>query len=67
MEKNMQEQQKIDPKAQENQSRRIGLEDRLREPVKNTQHNQKALDAARNARFTSTGEPSEAPSAVDSE
>jgi len=57
----MKEAEKIDPKAQENQSRRIGLQDRLREDVKDAKHDQKALDAARQARFAATGEPSLAP------
>ncbi len=53
----MKEAEKIDPKAQENQSRRIGLQDRLREDVKDAKHDQKALDAARQARVAATGEP----------
>ncbi len=53
----MKEAGKIDPKAQENQSRRIGLQDRLREDVKDAKHDSKAQERARNARFASTGEP----------
>ncbi len=52
---------KIDPKAQEHESRRIGLQDRLAEKVVDTKHDQKALDAARKGRFDATGEPSQAP------
>jgi len=56
---------KIDPKAQENQSRRIGLQDRLREDVKDAKQDNDCLNRARAARFAATGEPSQAPAASD--
>ena len=61
----MKEQQKIDPKAQENQSRRIGLQDKLRQDVKVAKEDHDCLKRAKRARFAATGEPSQAPSASD--
>jgi hypothetical protein len=58
----MKEAERIDPKAQENQSRRIGLQDKLRDDVKVAKEDPDCLDRARSARFASTGEPKEAPS-----
>jgi len=57
------------PKAgqREVESRRLGLQDRLKEKVDDARHNQKALDSARKARFESTGELHVAPSTVDEE
>lgn len=58
----MKEAERIDPKAQENQSRRIGLQDKLREDVKAPKEDPDCLERARAARFEATGEPKEAPS-----
>lgn len=58
----MKEAEKIDPKAQENQSRRIGLQGKLREDVKVAKEDPDCLERARAARFEATGEPSETPS-----
>ena len=52
----MKEAGKIDAKAQENESRRIGLQDRLKEKVVDAKEDTKAHDLARNARFAATGE-----------
>jgi hypothetical protein len=63
----MKQADKIDAKAPENASRRIGLQDRLKEDVKITKHDQGALNAARQRRFDTTGEPSTAPCYEDAE
>jgi hypothetical protein len=47
---------RIDAKAQENESRRIALEGRLKEKVVEAKEDTKAHDRARNARFAATGE-----------
>lgn len=54
---------KIDPKAQENQSRRIGLQSRLAEKVVDAKEDHGCQQKALKARFASNGEPSEAPKA----
>jgi hypothetical protein len=61
----MKEAEKIDPKAQENQSRRIGLQDKLRQDVEVAKEDHDCLKRARAARFAATGEPSQAPSASE--
>jgi hypothetical protein len=61
----MKQTEKIDPKAQENQSRRIGLQDKLREDVKPPKEDPDCLERARAARFEATGEPSVAPTTSD--
>jgi len=55
------------PKAgqREVETRRIGFQDRLKEKVVDAKHDQSALDRARQGRFKSTGEPSEAPGPDD--
>ena len=60
LEKNMKE-TKIDPKAQEVETRRIGLQDRLAEKVVDAQEDKSCHDRARKARFAATGEPEVAP------
>jgi hypothetical protein len=66
----MKEKDKSGPKAQtarsnypeqERESLRLGTQDRLREDVKDAQHDQSVIDVARKARFAATGEPSLAP------
>jgi hypothetical protein len=47
---------KIDTKSQEVESRRIGLENRLKEKVLDAKEDTKAHDRARNARFEASGE-----------
>ena len=54
---------KIDPKAQEHESRRIGLQDRLKERVKDAVEDPACVKRAKQQRFDATGEPSEAPTA----
>ena len=66
MEKNMKE-DTSKAGQREVETRRIGLQDRLKEKVVDAKHDQSALDRARNARFAATGEPSEAPCAADVE
>jgi hypothetical protein len=56
----MKEEPKIDPKAREVETRRIGLQDRLMEAVKDAKQDRTAQQRARDARFASTGEPCEA-------
>jgi hypothetical protein len=57
---------KVDSKAQENQARRIGLQDKLAEKVvQQAKNDQSALDRARATRFSTTGEPSKAPCAEE--
>jgi hypothetical protein len=52
----MKEQQKRNPKDQQHQSLRLGLEGRLKEKVVNAQHDASAQKKARNDRFATTGE-----------
>ena len=68
----MKEKDKSGPKAQaarsnypeqERESLRLGTQDRLREDVKDAQHDQSVIDVDRKARFAATGEPSLAPCA----
>lgn len=61
----MKEAGKIEPKAVENTTRRIGLQDRLAEKVVDAKEDKSCHQRAKDARFTSTGEPSAAPQ-VDS-
>jgi hypothetical protein len=56
----MKEETKIDPKSREVETRRIGLENRLKEKVVDAKHDPTAQKRARDARFASTGEPCEA-------
>jgi hypothetical protein len=53
---------KVNPKAIENTSLRLGLQDRLREDVRDAQENPGCLKAAKADRFSKTGEPEAAPS-----
>jgi hypothetical protein len=52
--------EKIDSKSREVETRRIGLQDRLKEAVKDAKQDPTAQKRARDARFASTGEPCEA-------
>ncbi len=45
------------------ETRRLGLQGRLREDVKDAKQDNDCLKRARAARFAATGEPSQAPSA----
>jgi len=51
--------------GQELESNRVGLQDRLKEAVKDVTYDTKALPRARAALFASTGEPTEAPDLND--
>jgi hypothetical protein len=53
---------KVNPKAVENASLRLGLQDRLREDVRGAQENPDCLKSAKADRFGKTGEPEAAPS-----
>jgi hypothetical protein len=61
----MKEAGKIDPKAQENQSRRIGLEQKLKEKVVDAKEDKTCHQKAKDALFATTGEPSLAPNHDD--
>jgi hypothetical protein len=56
---------KIDPKSREVETRRIGLESRLKEDVKDAVEDPGCLESARKARFLANGEPEVAPTAAD--
>jgi hypothetical protein len=51
---------KIDPNAREVQTRRIGLQNRLKEKVVDAKQDPTAHKRARDARFAATGEPRKA-------
>ena len=51
--------------GQELESNRVGLQDRLKEDVKNAKEDKGCLERAKQARFASTGEPTEAPDLND--
>ena len=51
----------IDPKAQENESRRIGLQQKLAEPVRKAVLDKSCQSAALKSRTNSNGEPLAAP------
>jgi hypothetical protein len=48
---------KIDPKSREVETRRIGLENRLKEKVVDAKHDPTAQKSALESRLNSTGEP----------
>ncbi len=56
---------KISPDAVENTTRRIGLEAKLKEPVKNAVEDPACLVLAKSKRFDANGEPKQAPGPDD--